>query len=499
MGVQVSDAENKRENESAFSRRLSWGGTLLVWLAVLLPFFFLYVVSRRAVINEVRLHAMGVAIATASGIDTELLPEIRSAEDMGTPGFEKIQRYLSRQIESNPDIRFIYTMRRATGPNASPSAYEFVVDGPARDFDGDGKIGPDEASEDPGAPYDATDLPALIEAWDRPSADPDISPDPPYPDLISGYAPIRGANDVTLGIVGVDITARTVAMKLRMVQIVIFCVWLLICVLITLIIHLYYQQNAAFEEIRRLNDELAARHELLRRTSRELSARDTQRLDLDFAPPRARTVFDRFDLRAAHIGGAPAGVFEVDQDRVAFYLASIPYASGNASMIASLISVALNALAEGTGGAPGVPSVYVDLSDPGAVLRRLSALIANDLPPEESISLLYGVINLNDDSIALAAAGSCFAALCRRASGAVESVELVAGAPLRSGDTNEYRVATLRLNEGERILMVAADDARAVFAGAADRVKGEPLKEEIARVAALFPAGRANLLAIEAC
>ncbi len=493
----METAEHNGASKPVFARRLSWGGTLLVWLAVMLPFLFLYVVSRRAVVNEIRQHAMGVAIAAAAGIDLELLPEVRGVEDVGSPAFTKIQRYLSRQIESNPDIRFIYTMRRSTAALALPSAYEFIVDGPARDFDGDGKIGPDETSEDPGTPYDATGLPALIEAWTHPSADADVSPDPPYPDLISGYAPIRDAGGNTIGLVGVDITARTVAMKLRMIQIVMVCVWLLICVLISLIIHLYYQQNAAFDEIRRLNDELAARHELLRRTSRELSARDTQRVEPADVALRVRSLFDRYDVRAVQIGSAPASVFEVDEDRLAFYLASVPGDSANAPMVISLVGVALNALAEGGASATGTSSVYVDRNDPAAVLHRLAALIGKDLPLEESISILYGVLDLNENTISIAAAGLQFVSLHRRADGAVARVNVTAGAPLRVGAEGIYPAATVAVAEGDRIVIADGENHEALQRAFADGKPGVALADEARRLAAASPGRRTNLVAIE--
>ena len=431
--------------------RRPWAGVVLVWLAVALPFTILYSVSRRAVLNEVRQHAKGVAIASAAGIDADLIAQVRGPGDADSPAFESIQRKLRRLVADNPDIRYIYTMRRSPEPFSPPHAYEYVVDKAPSDDDGDGVIGPDEQSEPPGTPYDASELPAMVSAWDHPDADYEITPDPPYPDLLSGYAPIRDAEGRTVAIVGADITAQTVAQKTRVLQIVIIMVWLLTCILSTMIIHLYYRQRDAFDEIKRLNEELAARHELIRKANLQLSAAEPVEGEPLLSPGEPRLLKDVYYLRAAQSGASPAGVFDLDQDHVGFYLATISGSPASVVMVNSLVRIAFSTLvqrpvAEGTSG------IYADLLNPGAVLGLLANLVAQELPAGESVSLIYGVLNMGDNELSMSAAGCTMGVLRWQKNGRAEVVELSSGEPLRAGAATEYPVHRIQTQEGDRLL-----------------------------------------------
>lgn len=505
---QVDALDTTEQQGRSAGARSSLGWILIVWIAAALPFVFLYIISHRAIINEIRHQAMGVAIASAVGIEEELLEQIHEAADADTPAFARVQRHLARLIEDNSDIRFIYTMRRSPEPFSPQHAYQYIVDAPARDFDGDGKIGPDETSQLPGTPYDASRLPAMIEAWERPSADASVSPDPPYPDVISGYAPIRGADGRTVAIVGVDITAYTVSLKLRVVQVMVVSVWLLIGVLLTLIVHLYYQQSAAFEEIKRLNEELAARHELLRRTNAQLSELEAMHSWSKPSSGEPRMIFDEYYLRAAFSGCSPAAVFDVDQDHVGFYLASISGASASATMVSMLVRTALATLAERASAISSAATVYVDLQSPATVLRVLSTLVAKELPESESVSLVYGVVDLARNQCALAAAGPSIALLHWRPDDEVEVLQALVGPALRSGVESNYEAESIALAEGGRIVLVdtttlapsgrSTDDALAALVAVAKRVRGRALLDQITRLAEPYAGVAVGLLAVEA-
>jgi len=175
-------------------------------------------------IGEIRTHAMGVAIATAAGVDHHDLERIHSEKDMNSESFAKIQSFIFSISSFNPDVRYIYVMRRVQDADAAPWQYEYVVDQPAEDTNGNGIIDVDEATELPGTPYDASDFPFLIKAWEGPSADNEIAPDPPYPDLLSGYAPIKNERGETVAIVGADITAGTISKKLSSIKRSVFLV-----------------------------------------------------------------------------------------------------------------------------------------------------------------------------------------------------------------------------------------------------------------------------------
>ena len=219
-------------------------------------FLLLYRVARKVVLDEIRYQAMGVAIATAAGLTADELQAIQGPADRERESFQRIQAVLSAVSRFNPDVRYTYVMRRATGPDAKPSDYVYVVDQAAEDANRNGAIDPDEVSEDPGAAYDASDLPAMVAAWREPTADSEVSPDPPYPDLLSGYAPVRDANGQTVAIVGADVTAGTVGAKLLILRVASGLVWFAMSAMAVITMLLYMAQRDLVLEREQLIAEL---------------------------------------------------------------------------------------------------------------------------------------------------------------------------------------------------------------------------------------------------
>ena len=229
-------------------KRLKWVGFVIVGMTTTVLFIFMYFIARRVVIDEIRQQAMGVAIAVAVGIEADDVAAIRSAEDIPGSAFQKIQKFMTRICDSNQDIQFIYVMRKSDKKGANPTDFEYVVDEVELDDDDNGIIEPDEVSNVPGTHYDASGFPNMVKAWYRPSADDDISPDPPYPDLMSGYAPIKTSSGITIGIVGVDIIADTIEKKLIALRTVIFIVWLTMSIMAIIILRIYFQKQQLLEE-----------------------------------------------------------------------------------------------------------------------------------------------------------------------------------------------------------------------------------------------------------
>jgi len=183
-----------------------------------LLFLYLYQLSRQSVLNEIRAQAMGISMAIAAGLTAEEMEAIQTPADQDRPEFQRIQNWISRMVQHNRTMLYCYVMRRDRTAGSPPTAMLYVVDQSTSDDNQDGRITKDEASVPVGTPYDASRLPAMVEAWTGPTADLDITRDPPYPDSISGYAPVRNARGETVAIVGTDIAARTVGLKLAMVR-----------------------------------------------------------------------------------------------------------------------------------------------------------------------------------------------------------------------------------------------------------------------------------------
>lgn len=240
---------------SSLSGRARWLALLAGALVTTALFVVVYAVARRAVLDEIRAHAMGVAIATAAAVTAEDLAALDSRQPGDADAYAAFQARLAAVSRYSPDIRYVYIMRRSTEPGAAPWMYEFLVDQLAEDDNRNGIIEPDEDSEPPGTPYDASTLPEMVKAWDAPAADLDVSPDPPYPDLLSGYAPIRNAEGRTVAIVGADVTAGTVRAKLWVLRAVTALVCCAMIVIVSSVLLLYFVQRDLVRERERLLEE----------------------------------------------------------------------------------------------------------------------------------------------------------------------------------------------------------------------------------------------------
>jgi hypothetical protein len=229
---------------------------VILWLAVLALLCPIYLASRRIVVNEIRSQAKGVAMATAAGLMPEDLEAIRAPEDMAKDEYRRVQDRITRISRASDDVRYIYTMRLAPGTAPEAGQFVYVVDQAAHDDNNNAIIDPDEVSEPPGKPYDATELPEMMAAWERAGADWEITPDPPYPDLLSGYAPLRNDQGETVAIVGVDITATTISHKLALLRLVMSGTFLMLGGLLTGLLALYARQQRLMEERKRLMDEV---------------------------------------------------------------------------------------------------------------------------------------------------------------------------------------------------------------------------------------------------
>jgi hypothetical protein len=390
-----------------------WGGILLVWLSITFVFVLLYQASRLTVLAEIRSHAKGVAIAAAASLSAADLDSIRGELATSIPAFRRVQKQLDLLVQANPDIRYIYTMRRSQVPFSPPSAFEYVVDQATRDHNQDGVIGPDERSEPPGQPYDASHLPALMAAWDQPAVDQNVSPDAPYPDLLSGYAPIRKSNGEAAAIVGVDITAATVRHKLRALRLVTALLWLVVGGLAHLSFYLYSSERVNREgDWRRLQD-LLARHELLRRVLHRPER---------CSPPvvtEPHMVLDRFDLAAASAGGGIFRLFELDQDRMGFFLAGSPPAGPLAALLEPMLDLFQERLALASEETVAAVVPYVDPGKTGEVLTLASRLLSAELPVGQTVHLLYGVLDFATERVRVSAAGCPPALLWSKSSGSV--------------------------------------------------------------------------------
>ena len=217
-------------------------------IATAVLFAYLYRVSRETVLNEIRAQAKGIAMAVAAAIPADDISSIQVPADEAGDPYRRIQNLISQIALQNPDVLYAYVMRRSPAPDAQPGDMVYVVDQATSDDNNDGQITEDEKPLPIGAPYDASALPAMMLGWTQPAADADITRDPPYPDSISGYAPIRNERGDTVALVGTDIAAGTVGSKLVVVRIGNALAFLAVAALILALVRLYFQQSKLAHE-----------------------------------------------------------------------------------------------------------------------------------------------------------------------------------------------------------------------------------------------------------
>lgn len=392
----------------------AWSGIALLLLPVVLILLLIYHVAYRAIVNEVRHQAMAVAMAIAKTIDPDDLESIRGPQDMGSVAYQRIAALLGDIERTNPDVRYVYTMRRTSGPQADPLTFEYIVDAPSRDANGDGIIGRAEMSEPPGKPYSAALWPAMQAAWNHPTADEEPIPDPPYPDLLSGYAPVRNRRGQTVAIVGADITAETIARKMTAVRAVIIPTGVLLCLILVVFVRLYYRQQEAIYDLYRRGDELSRRNEILRAANRwfaEQTAAHPQAdqiartVQMGLLPgavaERQRIAFDTFYIACDMAGGDLYDVFDVDDDHVAMFMADVAGHGTFAAMVGGLLKSAL-ASERPPAGYPELKSL---MTDPARMLAELNQLLHPELPPKTFVTMVYAVFNIPRCSLSIASAG----------------------------------------------------------------------------------------------
>ncbi len=152
----------------------------------------------RALDNLMRSHQSRLknsAALLSQTLDARDLHEVRSAEDVHAPAYLDALQKMRRVRRTNPDIAFLYVMRRA-----SDGSVEFVVDSDETD-----------AQALPGQTYDNA-IPEMLEGFHLPVVDKQLHEDP-WGVFLSGYAPIRNGEGRYL--VGIDMRADEVQSKLR--------------------------------------------------------------------------------------------------------------------------------------------------------------------------------------------------------------------------------------------------------------------------------------------
>jgi len=137
------------------------------------------------------------AALLSSSVDVSDLDQITSPADKAHESYKKGVAHLRELVETNPDIAFIYVMRR------NGQEVHFVLDSDS------------DTPAEPGEVYSVL-VPALLEGFSKPSSDRELFVDK-WGTFMSGYAPLSGGGGRY--IIGIDMRSDEVANKLHKLRI----------------------------------------------------------------------------------------------------------------------------------------------------------------------------------------------------------------------------------------------------------------------------------------
>ena len=191
-------------------------------IILLIIFFSYYLFYHYQFKTKIRNELTGLAQTAAFLIDSDKHDLLKTRNDEKTQKYLEIKKILQSFKVGNPNIRFIYTMRKTD----KKDIWEFVVDAE------------DENSKDIshiGDLYDVLTYPEMKKAYELPSADKSFEKDQ-WGVFLSGYAPIKDKSGKTVGIVGIDIEADTLRIQESHMLLGALIIFLIAIGLITLII-----------------------------------------------------------------------------------------------------------------------------------------------------------------------------------------------------------------------------------------------------------------------
>jgi len=156
--------------------------------------------AKNAILDATRDNLKGTASIIASQINGDTFARIQPGDE-STPAYTSLRSTLDTMRQSDPSIRYIYTMRQ------NGSAVEFVADA-------DYGIEPDAAII--GEIY-PNFTPDLLMGFIQPSAGNEFITDK-WGTTLSGYAPIRDGRGHVVGLVGVDMDSQLVVKRLQYIS-----------------------------------------------------------------------------------------------------------------------------------------------------------------------------------------------------------------------------------------------------------------------------------------
>lgn len=183
------------------------GVTASVIILVLGVFAYRTIIEARIDLFEQRLRS--IALSLAQTINVDELDALTSPATGNEPALAGLHRRLKTIAEAEPDIESIYILQ----PADAPGRLRFLLDA--------SKV---SRVAQTGELYDATELPFMLQGFDRVTVEDRVFGDD-FGQTQSSYAPLKTSSGRVIGIIGVDM----LALRLDEVraQVVLLCSWVL--------------------------------------------------------------------------------------------------------------------------------------------------------------------------------------------------------------------------------------------------------------------------------
>ncbi len=174
-----------------------YGGAVAVSLLLIAVIFYSY--SVRSEIEHLQKRLVTTVTGLASSMNPDRIAAVPVDSTEETPFHTELRARLAATAAIDADIQSIYVLR-PTGENGK---LRFLVD----------FVKNDQAAT-PGEEYDATELPILLQGFEKPSVE-----NEPYRDefglTLSGYAPVRDSSGKSIALVGADVEASRIDVMKR--------------------------------------------------------------------------------------------------------------------------------------------------------------------------------------------------------------------------------------------------------------------------------------------
>lgn len=193
----------KVERKESLKRKILINAHLTVVVVLVLTFSSYFYVFHSQFKQNIKQRLLSLAQTAALLINSDEHDRLKTTADEKSTEYMQIKKILQDFKKANPDIKYIYTMRK-TG---KPDVWAFVVDAEPADSEDLSHIGDT---------YDVKlESYEMKKAFDGPIADEDFGTDK-WGAVLSGYAPIRDKAGKATAIVGMDISVDSLIQQERL-------------------------------------------------------------------------------------------------------------------------------------------------------------------------------------------------------------------------------------------------------------------------------------------